>query len=528
MSEFPIGNIKQLDYSFFYRAHPLDQQAYTHLVRRLELDANFHPSGFRRKVLLISFSAYFALFGALIGIGSLLYLGFNWAQVHRSTYNMLRFGVFALILLPVFWMVLRMLFMRLPVPEGRHITREEAPKLFDTIDKIRKKLNGPQIHHVLIDTHYNAAISQLPRFALFGPHTNYLILGLPYLLGVTPKEMLATVAHEYGHLCGNHGKLGAWVYRQRRTFGTLYGQVRDNAHDNWAKSGMAFALNRFMPYYNAYTFVLSRQDEVDADRTANDLVGAAINADSLVRDALLGRWIQQEFWPKLYQQADLKMSPSMMPFASMRTTFKASYDQWATTERLTSALAEKSNLDDTHPALKERLEATGQSPALPGCTEITAAEVLLSGTTSKNLIAEFDQAWWDKERKKWETRCKYVHRSMARLKELSAVPLDQVPLLDLQEFALLKGEFDTPTAAKPVLEHLLRQEGGPFPKAAFLYGQILLEEGNAAGLEHLEAAARRDRSLTEEAAQIGYRFMLRYQSEGAAQTWMYRTQNLSA
>lgn len=497
----------------------MDQQAYTHLVRRLELDANFHPSAFRRKVILISCSAYLALFATLSIVASLLYYGFHWAKAHHSNYNMLRFGVFALFMLPLFWLALRMFFMRLPAPEGRLISREEAPKLFATLDKMRQKLQGPKIHHVLIDGEYNAAISQLPRFGLFGPHTNYLMLGLPYLLGVSHKEMLATVAHEYGHLCGNHGKLGAWVYRQRRTFGALYEQVRNSAADNWVQAGMATALQRFMPYYNAYTFVLSRQDEYEADHTASQLVGAAVNANGLVRDALLGRWIHQDFWPRLYRQADQAMQPNFMPYATMRMAFKASYELWATPERLASALAEKSGLDDTHPALKERLEATGQPAVLPGCVEISAAEILLGAATSKILIAEFDQAWWSKERKKWESRCKYVFRSRARLSQLSALPLSEVPLLDLQEFALLIAEFETPLAAKPVLEHLLRQNGGPFPKAAFVYGQILLGEGNGRGLEYLEAAAANDRSLVEESAALGYDYLVKNQSEYAAHAW---------
>jgi hypothetical protein len=497
----------------------LDQLAYTHLVRRLEHDSNFHPAAFRSKVLLVSASAYLALFGVLIAIATLLYLGLHWAQNHRSSYNMLRFGLFALIMLPVFWVVFRSFFMRLPAPEGRPIRREEAPKLFETLDKIRLKLKGPKIHQVLIDSEYNAAISQLPRFGLFGPHTNYLILGLPYLLGVTHKEMLATVAHEYGHLCGNHGKLGAWVYRQRRTFGALYEQVRDSSDDNWIQAGMARALGKFMPYYNAYTFVLSRQDEYEADRTASQIVGASANAHCLVRDALLGRWVHQDFWPKLYQQAETAMRPSFMPFSAMRMAFKASYEQWATAERLAEALAEKSNLNDTHPALSERIAATGQKAILPTCIEVSAADVLLGGTTTKTLIAEFDQDWWSKESKKWEARCKYVFRSKARLQELSAVPLAQVALLDLQEFALLIAEFDTPQAAKPVLEHLLKQTGGPYPKAAFVYGHILLDEGNGRGLEHLESAAANDRRLVEQVAQLGYDFLMKHQGEYAAHAW---------
>lgn len=497
----------------------MDQRQYIQLIGQLEVDSTISPAAFLTKVMLISCSAYIALFGALIGLASLIYFGFSLAQANHSAYSMIRIGLFALVMLPVFFVVLRMFFMRLPPPTGCVITSEEAPKLFDTIEMMRKKLGGPRIHHVLIDREYNAAISQLPRFGLFGGHTNYLMLGLPYLLGVPKREMLATVAHEYGHLCSDHGKLGSWVYRQRRTFGALHEQVRNASDDNWIHAGMARALDRFMPYYNAYTFVLSRQNEYEADRIASHLVGASSNASGLVRDALLGRWIHEEFWPKLYKQADSSMRPAFMPFSSMRTAFKASHEQWATKEHLALAWMEKSGLLDTHPALRDRVEATGEPPVLPVCVDVTAAEALLGAGTTKRLIEEFDQDWWKNERSNWEVRYRHVTRSRARLAELSTIALEQVPLQDLQELAVLKAEFDSPQAAKQVLEHLLRQKGGPFPKAAFVYGRILLDEGNTLGLDHIEAAAGNDRSLIDDAAHIGYYFLLKNQSEYAAQVW---------
>src|SRR5690606_34102830 len=168
---------------------------------------------------------------------------------------------FGLALVPVTYVVGRAFLTPLDPPEGRPVTPAEAPKLFSTLAKLRKQLGGPAIHHVLIDGRFNAAIMQRPRWGLFGRHTNYLILGLPYLLGVPPKEVLATIAHEYGHLCGNHGKLGAWVYRQRRTFDALADKVQQGADGNWALAGMAALLRKCMPYYDAYTFVLSRQNE---------------------------------------------------------------------------------------------------------------------------------------------------------------------------------------------------------------------------------------------------------------------------
>lgn len=500
----------------------MDQYVCEGLVARLEAQAEHSPALFRIKVLLISGVAYIALFAALVAIAGFIYFGFMWARdSHRA--SMFTVVIFAFTMIPVFFAVLRMFFMRLSPPDGRRIVREEAPKLFEVLDKMRRKLKGPPIHHVLIDDRFNAAVSQRPRWGFFGDHTNYLILGLPYLLGVPPNEMLATVAHEYGHLCGNHGKLSAWVYRQRRTFTALYEQVANDRDSSWAHGLLAAALDRFMPYYNAYTFVMSRQNEYEADRTATQLVGAEVNASGLVRDTLLGRWFHESFWPAIFKQAGTASHPVIMPYASMRTAFKASYPEWANPERLAQARREQSGLLDTHPALFDRVEATGQALKLPEAIEVTASEALFGVGTTKRLIKEFDDAWWVKEKKEWDAHHRYVVRSKQRLLELSVHQLQVLALHDLQELALLKAEFDSPTAAKTVLEHLLKRPGGPFPKAAYCYGRILLDEKNDNGLDYLATAAANDSSLIESVANTGYAYLLDNRGEAAAQLWWNKT-----
>ena len=496
----------------------MDRDEYEGLIRRLEAEADNQPTAFRGKVMLISSAAYVVLFAILFAALLLIYFGFNWAYAKQRVRDLIYLGFFALVMLPVFFVVLRVFFMRLTPPTGRAIARKDAPQLFKVLDKMRKRLKGPQIHRVLIDREFNAAISQVPRWGLFGGHTNYLILGLPYLLGVTSKEMLATVAHEYGHLCGNHGKIGAWVYRQRRTFGALREQIDGGVENSWVYAGMAAAIDRFAPYYNAYTFVLSRQDEFEADLTATELAGADHNASSLIRGELLARWMQEEFWPKFYKQADVSAQPVFKPFTAMRTAFGASYDYWATPQRLTAAWLEKSDLHDTHPCLRERVQATGETATLPRPVKVTAAEALL-GPTAKRLAEEFDQAWWKEEKNSWTARYHYVLRSRQRLQELSVLSLDVLALHDLQELALLKAEFESAQASKPVLEHLLGQPGGPFPKPAFFYGRILLDEGNEDGLDHLADAARFDKNLIDEVARIGYYYILEKGDDEAAQAW---------
>jgi Zn-dependent protease with chaperone function len=499
----------------------LDQRQYHLLVKRLEVDATVSPGAYRSKVLLISSAAYVVLFGMLLAIAVLIYLGIRSAYTGHHTGVLVRVGLFGLVMVPVFFVVLRMFFIRLAPPEGRYLARAEAPKLFGVLDKMRKRLKAPPIHHVLIDDDFNAAISQRPRWGLFGGHTNYLVLGLPYMLGVSPEEMLATVAHEYGHICGNHGKVSAWVYRQRLTFGALHEHVEQSADGSLFYQGMARMLNKFAPYYNAHTFVLSRENEYEADRTATDLLGGEINAKGLIRDVLLGRWIAEDFWPKLYQQADSREKPVFLPFNAMRTAFKASYPEWASQERLDAAWSEKSGLDDTHPALRDRVEAigkTGALPALPACVEKTAAEALL-GAMAKVLIDEFDRRWWEREKSPWNTRYQYVTRSKARLQELSGLPLDNMKVQDLQELAVLSAEFESPQTAKTLLEHLLQQPGGPFPKAAYHYGCILLAEDKESGLDHLLTAAETDRYMREPAARAGYAYLFEKYGEERAQQW---------
>jgi hypothetical protein len=386
---------------------------------------------------------------------------------------------------------------------------------------MKRKLKGPTIHRVVLDREFNAAISQVPRFGLFGGHKNHLILGLPYLFGVTPKEMLATVAHEYGHLCGNHGKIGAWVYRQRRTFSALHERVAEGADDSRVYAAVAAVLERFWPYYNAYTFVMSRQDEFDADLTATELAGAKHNASGLIRGELLGRWIHEEFWPKFYRQADTMPEPTFLPFVTMAKAFNLSFTNWATQDRLTAAWRAKSDLLDTHPCLQERITAIGEKSSLPApvLLHATAAEALL-GSFTKDLAIEFDKEWWREQRTRWNSRHQLVMRSKLRLQELSTADMTSMPLQDLQEFALLKAEFDSPQAAKPVLEYMLAKPGGPYPKPSFHYGRMLLSENNDSGLTHLMNAAKADRNIVDEVARLGYNYLLAKESEDAGENWV--------
>lgn len=488
------------------------------LVQDLEAASRRSPRLFRMKVIAITAAAYAVLFLMLL-LGALVFwLGHTQFQRHGLSRGVVGIGILALMLAPVYYTTLRALLARMPAPEGRAITRAEAPVLFSLLDKMRTKLGGPPVHHVLVVDDYNAAICQRPRWGFAGPSVNYLLLGLPFLFGQGTAEMMAVIAHEYGHLCGSHGRVSGWIYRQRRTLGAVYARIAGMEEATLWHAAMARALRAFEPYFDAYTFVLSRQDEYEADRAAVAMTGAPAAASGLIRSALLGGWYHEKFWPALYDQAGTRERPAFLPYRTMGAAFRINYAEWASAARLRAEWDADSELHDTHPCLRERVEAIGEQARLPQPLERHAAQTLL-GRLADQLADEFDQAWWKKHAKRWGEHYRHTTRSQARLRELGAAPLAALALQDLQELALLKAELDAPEAAKPVLEHLLRQPGGPFPRAAYTYGCILLREGRRSGLDHLATAARHDRRLAEDAVQAAAAYLVPREGEECMRLW---------
>lgn len=488
------------------------------LVQDLEAASQRAPRWFCAKVIAITAAAYAVLFLMLL-LGVLVsWFGYRLYQLNGPGRAVIGIGIFALMLAPVYYTTLRALLARMPAPQGRTITSGEAPVLFDLLDKMRVKLGGPPIHHVLVVDEYNAAIVQRPRWGFAGPSVNYLLLGLPLMFGLGTAEMMGVVAHEYGHLCASHGRIGGWIYRQRRTLGAVYRRITAMEDATLWHAAMARCLRAFMPYFDAYTFVLSRQHEYEADRAAVAMTGAPAFASCLIRLDLLGNWYRDKFWAALEGQAGLRARPAFLPYRAMAAAFRINYPEWATEARLRTRWALDSELHDTHPCLRARVEAMNESARLPQPLERHAAQTLL-GRLADQLADEFDQDWWNRNAKAWGECYRHATRSQARLRELGAAPLATLALQDLQELALLKAELEAPAAAKPVLEHLLRRPGGPFPRAAYTYGCILLGEGRRSGLDHLATAARHDRRLAEDAVQAAAAYLVPREGEECMRLW---------
>ena len=173
---------------------------------------------YKIQLLFYALLGYGVIFVVLISLFGLLGGMIGMAFMSTALFLLLVKKKLILIILPTIWILLKSLWVRFKSPTGYRLTRQEFPLLFKEIDNLQKVLQSPKIHQVILTPELNAAIVQTPRLGILGWYKNSLILGLELLLILSPEQARAVLAHEFGHLSGNHSRFGRWIYRLRITW----------------------------------------------------------------------------------------------------------------------------------------------------------------------------------------------------------------------------------------------------------------------------------------------------------------------
>lgn len=472
----------------------MDEARFRHTVDRLEAESRAHPRAYLARVALLAGLGYLllAVLLGIAGFGLTLLAGVAVAAIvtgGAALVALVKLGkVLVLLALPLWFLVqqsLKALFVRLPAPQGREVTRAEAPALFAALDRMRATLRGPKVHHVLLVDEVNAAMVQRPAFGLLGFPRNYLLLGLPLMESMTPDEALAVVAHEYGHLAGSHGRFGAFIYRLRRTWGTLEAIAAQWQGFTGRLLGRAVAW--YAPYFNAYTFVLARANEYQADRAAADLVGAGTVGAALKRVNVAGPQYQAFMGQTLAAIADSPRPPADL---SQRWAQAALAPDAPSARWLADALDRTGQVADTHPVLRDRLAAlavadAGTPPPLPART--AAADWL--GAALPALRQHFQALWADAVARPWAERHEAVQARRARLAELRAQPVRSTE----EDFERLRlgAELEPGTDWRDELAAFNAAHADHAP-ALFLEGTLRLDRDDDTGVALIERAMALD------------------------------------
>ena len=487
------------------------------LVRRLEAYAPRHPTPYKLKVALVAALGYayvLAVLGLTLGVGAWLILSFkDGGSNHLSSIKLLfGLGVLAAIILRAFWV-------RFTPPTGYEVQREDAPRLFLLIDKLTTALGTPPFHHVLIVNDLNAAVAQRPRLGIFGWYQNYLLLGLPLMLAMTPAQFRAVLAHEFGHLGHHHGSFSGWIYRTRMVWSRLLEELR--ARDHWGSVLFTKFLDWYTPFFNAYSFVLARAQEYEADRQAARLVGPHAMKDALASLQVIARLMDELYWPALNRRTITNPTPPASHLDELITMLQRVTPQDSIQKWMHEAMQQTTNYADTHPALADRLSALDQLPEKPNAPEppadvphlrdpheATAATYYLD-THATATRAALDRSWAESVAEEWKQKHQEMAAARARCQALSDKSATiGLSIDELWEYACQMEALESDRAALPLLQQLLAKE--PAHAAANLaMGRLLLAQNDQSGLQYLEKALAADREAVIPACQLASGYLER-------------------
>ena len=461
------------------------------LIENLEIYARRHPSLYRLRVGMLAAIGYAVLLGTL-GAVVLMVAGCIYFRV-------VNVGVLFILMAPiaVAAVILRSLWIQFPKPAGHRLRASDAPRLFEVVQRIQSASKGLKVHKILLSDDFNAAIVQRPRLGMFGWNQNYLIIGLPLLHALSPDEMRAIIAHEFGHLSRRYGAFGGWIYRERQ----VWFQVLANAQEHRRHAG-DFLLNLFnwyVPYFMAYSYVLARATEFEADRCAVVLGGKQNAARALINMELKKRALEEEHWPQFFRGADTQPEPPATVFSGMLEALRRPLTPDKAQAWFAQSLTQKHNYADTHPALADRLEAIGY----PHVRQVAELEEFVKNGHQRSyeyflqnvpadFIAERDRSWREDVSYSWRERHQFVADSEKTLAAFEEKSRNQdLPLEERWERAHLLSQTRGKIEALPLLREVVALM--PDHAAAnFTIGEALLKQGDEAGVEYVERAIAKD------------------------------------
>ena len=482
------------------------------LIERMERVAAARPVAYRRRVFGLAALGYGYLVFIVLVLLALTALSI-WSLVYLKALGL----KLVLIVGALLYAVVRSLWVRQEPPTGEAVTSAEAPQLFGMLQDLRQRLRTPAIHAVLVTPDFNAAISQVPRWGLFGGYRNFLVLGLPLMKGLTVQQFKSVLAHELGHLSRGHARAANWIYRMRVIWARL--ESTFERRPQWGSGLIRQFFKWYIPYFNAVSFPLARANEYEADAASAQLTSARDTAQALTGVHIIGDYFTQRYWPAIHAAAKDTPQPVFAPYSGFFADAVAEVPKGDVERWQDAALKQIASHVDTHPSLGDRLKAIG-APAEFAPPHLGEAADRLLGPPLEKLERIFDSQWRDRVSSSWQQYHDQIQAKRTRLAALqsdrAAAPLSEQASVELATLAEEVGA-DSATALP-----LLRETAAQFPRsvvARFALARHLLNSGQEEGVQVMEGALRDDPTALFAASELLRNYFRDRGDHGNAKIW---------
>jgi len=497
------------------------EEQFIEVIQRAEKDAERNINSYKMRLALFAALGYIVIFTVLFLLLGLVGGMVAIALFSSSILLLLIKKKIVFVVLIAIWMFLKALWIKFEKPQGYELARNDFPALFTEIDGLTKELNALKIHQVILNEDLNAAVVQSPKYGVLGGQRNTLILGLELLLALSTEEMRSVLAHEFGHLSGNHSRFSGWIYRVRASWERVLHAFGDS--DSFGASLMRRFFNWYAPYFSAYSFALARSNEYEADGVSAELMSSATAIQALVNVHALAPYIDQKYWGTYFENTHEMPNPPHKPYEGLAEFLRQSpIEKSELDQRIKDALEVKTHYSDTHPSLNDRVNALGGMIASPQPVQTNAAQMWL-GDKYTTVLEHFDERWMDNNTVAWKERYQYIRESKQALEKYADQTIDELDDNALWDYATWTLEFETEEAALPLYRAVQARDKDSVG-AAYFIGRILATNENEEALEHLRIAFNNANTIGD-AANWGYNLLLSKGRKEEAEHWWSEAMN---
>lgn len=343
-----------------------------------------------------------ALLGALPGL--LLVLGFPlitlillWRlpQQIASAATIMDWSMVALsfVLIPltgfITWLIIRT---PLQPPHGLTLDHNIAPKLLDLIGELENNYGRATVHRVVLRSDFDIQVKRTPRYGVPFWTNNTLTIGLPLLLSLPPEHFRALLARRIGQASGKHNRFNGWLYQLAAIWRVYSDSYSRQTAPMVRLLGRCFMFISLL--YRKMAFFAIRQDELEADRYALELVNDRDMAGVMSQEIITRTFLEQKYWPKLKQLIRRGDPKRYAPYRQMPQVVQKSLTADDARNWLMAAINAPDNLKETMPPLKIRLENIGQKKTgAPIPLNEVAANTYIAPAALSRILDKFDQRW---------------------------------------------------------------------------------------------------------------------------------------
>jgi heat shock protein HtpX len=295
-------------------------------------------------------------------------LGVDWLLLEGGRFGALSLKVFLFSAIALYSIVVAVAPRRDKfVPPGPLLEPSSYPELFSLIRDIAARSKQDMPAEVYLVPDMNAFVTE--RGGLMGMGRRRVLgVGLALMQTLDVEELRAVLAHEFGHYHGGDTRIGPWIHKTRAAIGRALDAL-----------GTSFLRKPFEWYgmlFMRITQSVSRRQEFAADQLGAALAGKQAMASGLKKVHAIGplsdAYWNQEVLPAVNRGFRPALASGFVEF--LQAPRIADAGPKILEEVLQSAATDTY---DSHPCLRDRLEALGADHAPPAPSHLPPAVSLL-------------------------------------------------------------------------------------------------------------------------------------------------------